>query len=78
MKPYSDELDITSLDLTSLTPQQRDALLQRAMRRAHTERARVLAEMCSHVGTWLRWTASDVVPGTKVAAAYPIADHNQA
>jgi hypothetical protein len=70
----SDELDITSIDLKTVTPQQRDALIERAHRRAHVERARDLAEMSSHVGSWLRSMASALLSGAKVAAADPVAD----
>ena len=61
MKLNFDELDIMWLDLQSLTPEQRSALVQWAVRRAHAERARALAEMWAVARSWLRSAASVLV-----------------
>ena len=58
MKLNFNDLDIMSLDLKTLTPEQRSALLQWAVRRAHAERSRALVEMCALARSWLRSAAS--------------------
>lgn len=54
MKPNTEDLNVMPVDLGSFTPEQRNAPVRRAVRRAHAERARALAEMCMFAGSWLR------------------------
>lgn len=78
MKDNSDALDITSIDPGSLTPEQKSALMQWAIRRAHAERSLAIAAMWGHAGSWMRRAASALVSRAKAPAMQARAVHHQA
>jgi hypothetical protein len=61
--------DNQTIDIRGLTADEWDALRRRIVRRAHAERARVIGEMLSAFGSWLRQKARRALPVVQLEPA---------
>jgi hypothetical protein len=64
------QLDLTTIDLSSITPEEREVVMREVLRRAHAERNKVMHDLMTQLWSWVagRQAAMKSAPDTSIGA----------